>query len=326
MNFAAFVLRSSSETHVASHSGRPLTVLITGCDHGFGKSLAHALHDAGYHVFACCLTEGGVRDVESVGSKTLRGLKLDVSSDRDVEVVCQTVERECGSDGLYCLVNNAGIQLGSFIDFTSTAQIAKIMDVNYMGTVRMCKAMLGALRRHAGCNVSKPPRIINIASAAGIFPLPLLAGYSASKHAVEAFSTILRYEIQPWGIKVAIVEPGFAATPLVQAFGDTFDAEWAKTPDHIKAQYKDGIAFVAGVKKYTKSLFSTSINPEKVVRVMEAVVTTENPKAHNLVGIESYLCSVLTVLPTFVTDFLFSQMLGAHGLIPESTSNTAVSI
>lgn len=301
-------------------SGQPLTVLITGCDTGFGNALAHTLHDRGYNVIAACLTDKAAETFDRVGQSThrCRGVSLDVTSEEDIERCRLLVEQICVTDGLYCLVNNAGINLGSFIDFTTSAQFAKIMDVNYMGTVRMCKALLSPLRRFsASTGHPKSARIVNVTSASALTPIPGLAAYCASKHASEAFSGALRLELRPWGVKVVTVQPGFAATNIVRNFGVGSDQEWIASPDHIKRHYKNGLTFLKNAKDSNGSIFEVAMDPRKVVGTLATAVAATNPKMINFVGIEPYVAVVANMLPVWLVCWIMSLVFRLRRLVPE---------
>lgn len=104
---------------------------------------------------------------------------------------------------LWAVVNNAGIAVVGCIDWMSMDIISKMMNVNYLGMVSITKAFLPLLKQ------TKYSRIINISSMAGIVTSPRMAAYSASKHAVEGFSNVLRLELLPWNIFVCNINPSY---------------------------------------------------------------------------------------------------------------------
>jgi len=108
------------------------------------------------------------------------------------------------------LVNNAGVAVGYLIEWSTSADFRRNMDVNYHGMVDMILAHLPLLRK------AKHPRIINVSSAAGFTTAITMGGYTASKHAIEGFSDVLRLELAPFGISVSIIEPAFQRTNIIK--------------------------------------------------------------------------------------------------------------
>ena len=110
-------------------------------------------------------------------------------------------------DELHALVNNAGIAIASPLETLPLDELRRQLEVNVLGQVAVTQAFLPHLRRSRG-------RIVFMGSIAGRSALPFLGPYAASKHALEAITDSLRLELAPWGIQVAIIEPGTIATPI----------------------------------------------------------------------------------------------------------------
>jgi short-subunit dehydrogenase len=106
------------------------------------------------------------------------------------------------------LVNNAGIGLLGGVEESSTAQAQALFDVNVFGVLRMTKAVLPTMRRQ------RKGRIINMSSIMGLIPAPYNALYASTKHAIEGYSESLDHELRTFGIRVALVEPGFTRTSV----------------------------------------------------------------------------------------------------------------
>ncbi len=137
-------------------------VVITGCDTGFGFTLANRLALMGYVVIAGCLTKEGVERLRSVVAVALI---CDVTKGQDIVALALTAEKHMTEKKLriWAVVNNAGIANGGQLDWMSEQTHRKVMEVNYFGTANVIKAMLHLL---------KNSRIINVSSAAGITGLP----------------------------------------------------------------------------------------------------------------------------------------------------------
>ncbi len=176
-------------------------VLLTGGSSGIGRETAIALRDKG-----CTVYEGSRRESDLPG---IQHLTLDITNDESVAAAVRTVlEREGRID---ILVNCAGSGISGAIEFTETEAVRRQMDVNFLGTVRMTKAVLPAMRK-AGAG-----RIVSISSVASAFPIPFQSYYSASKAAIDSWSLALANEVRPYGIRVTAVQPGDIRTGFTAA-------------------------------------------------------------------------------------------------------------
>lgn len=175
------------------------TVLITGASSGVGRETAHVLATRGYKVF------GTSRKSQPADlHPNVEMLKLDVRSDDDVRTCVQAIGR------IDVLVNNAGFELAGAIEETSLEELKAQFETNFFGVARMIKAVLPAMRQR------RQGRIINVSSLASIAPIPFMAGYSASKSALEGYTESLRHEVRPFNIHVSMVEPGFLKTSMME--------------------------------------------------------------------------------------------------------------
>jgi NAD(P)-dependent dehydrogenase (short-subunit alcohol dehydrogenase family)/ketosteroid isomerase-like protein len=171
------------------------TILITGASSGFGLETARTFLDRGWTVIA---TMRNPRDDLLPACERLRILPLDVT---DADSIARAVEQAGPVD---VLVNNAGGGLMGALEGTSMAAIRDLFELNTFGTMAVTQALLPGFRKQ-GAGV-----IVNISSGVTLEPLPLLSAYTASKAAIEAFSTDLALEVEPFGIRVHLVLPGRA--------------------------------------------------------------------------------------------------------------------
>lgn len=172
-------------------------VLITGASSGIGQACAEMMSVRGFQVF------GSSRHPD-FRPQTFRPVHMDVTDDVSVARAVSKLLEEVGSIDI--LINNAGCGLAGATEDTSTEEALHQMNVNFMGSFRVTRAVLPAMReRHSGV-------IINISSLGGIFGLPFQGFYSASKFAVEGWSESLQHEVRGFGIRVALVEPGDVRT------------------------------------------------------------------------------------------------------------------
>ncbi|KAF9112447.1 Retinol dehydrogenase 5 [Mortierella sp. AM989] len=301
-----------------------LVVVITGCDSGFGAEIAEELYNReGFTIYATCLTEKGVEKYNALQSPRVKAIQLDVTNQDDVNRLRTKVEAEC-PQGVYCVVNNAGIFGGGFFDFASEDSFQKLMDINFMGTVRIIKAMLPSLRayarlRHeAKSNAMPRARLLSISSVAGRSNPPGHGGYSASKHALESIMDTLRVELSPWEIDVSTIEPFYAKTPLVADMHTIFERAWRTSDIYFQKMY--GPSFVEGVRKHSEALHDFSM-PSKWVTdaVVDAIMKKNGArKAHNLVGFwwVGIVIRIHDTMPTWMTDFSVKLLLKGLGVVP----------
>jgi NAD(P)-dependent dehydrogenase (short-subunit alcohol dehydrogenase family) len=185
--------------------------LITGATSGMGRSTALHLAGKGHRVFAgarrAVAGEALAREAEQQGLG-LEPVTLDVTDTASVEAAVRSVLQRAGR--VDHLVNNAGYGLVATVEQATDAEMTRQLDVNVLGVLRMCRAVLPVMRaQRAGV-------IVNISSFLGRMGLPLLAHYNASKHAVEGITDSLRHEVRAFGIRVHSVLPGLFGTDFAK--------------------------------------------------------------------------------------------------------------
>lgn len=181
-------------------TSRP-TALVTGASSGMGKSIAKRLIADGYLVYVAARSTEKMEDLARLGAIPLR---MDISVDRDiVEAVRVLSERSGGVD---VLVNNAGYGLYGPVEEISLEEARYQFEVNVFGAARLTQLLLPAMRRRGSGT------IVNITSMGGKIYTLLGAWYHATKHALEGWSDSLRLEVEPFGIRVIVIEPGLIET------------------------------------------------------------------------------------------------------------------
>jgi short-subunit dehydrogenase len=251
-----------SRTRAENESGgvmKSKVALVTGASSGIGEATAERLAAAGYTVY------GTSRRGARAGKRAFEMLPLDVNRDESVEAVVSEVVRRSGRIDL--LVNNAGFSVGLAGDEESSiAQAQAIFDTNFFGTVRMTRAVVPHMRRQAA------GRIINIGSVLGFVPMPYMAVYSASKHAIEGYSNSLDHELRTRGVRVAIIEPGVTKTQ--------FEANLLE-PDSKVDEYRD---VRAAVNKRWQEVMAAGEHPAAVAEVVLKAANAARPRLRYPVG------------------------------------------
>jgi NAD(P)-dependent dehydrogenase (short-subunit alcohol dehydrogenase family) len=178
------------------------TILITGTSSGYGKATAELFLERGWNVVATMR-----RPEPAVFSTTSEQLKLVPLEVTDGNSIHRAIADGAAAFGaIDVLVNNAGIGLAGAVEATPDQTVRELFETNTFGVFAICRAIIPQMRRQ-GRGV-----IINVTSSAGIAPMPLVAIYAASKCAVEGFTESLSYELDQFGLKARLVEPGYAPT------------------------------------------------------------------------------------------------------------------
>ncbi len=199
-------------------------ILITGASSGLGKAAAEALHARGHVVY------GTSRDPGRAGAVPFAMLAMDVTDDASVAAAVERVIAERGR--IDVAISNAGYGIGGAIEETSVDEVKAQFETNFFGLVRLCRAALPLMRARGD------GLILVVSSIGGLIGVPFQGVYAASKHAIEGYIETLFMEVAPFGVKVALVEPGdtrtgFTASRVLAADaaagGSAYDAQRAIT-------------------------------------------------------------------------------------------------
>jgi NAD(P)-dependent dehydrogenase (short-subunit alcohol dehydrogenase family) len=210
-------------------------VLITGVSTGIGYDAARELIANGYRVLGSVRKPAdGERVQDELGPK-FTPLLFDVTDPAAIAAAVPEVERIVGGQWLAALVNNAGVAPMGPLMHQPMAEFQWMFDVNVFGVLRVTQAFLPLLGARRNCP-HPPGRIVNLSSISGGVAFPMVAGYAATKHALEAMSDGLRRELSIYGIEVALIEPGSIQTPI-----------WDKVPSPAAYANTDYAEVMAGV-------------------------------------------------------------------------------
>jgi NAD(P)-dependent dehydrogenase (short-subunit alcohol dehydrogenase family) len=285
-------------------------VVVTGTSTGIGRAAAVRLAGMGFRVFA------GVRkltDAQELAEQTpgVTPLLIDVTDESSVAAAAETVARQTGSAGLRGLVNNAGISVPGPLEFLPLEDLRKQLEVNVVGQVGVTQAFLPQLRAARG-------RIVNIGSIGGRMSTPFIGAYHISKFGMEALNDSLRLELRPWGIHVALIEPGSIATPLWERGRAAADELLAKLPPRADELYGGAInALREASVKFEKQ----GIPPDKVAKAIAHALTAKTPKTRYLVGMDAHAQAILaTIVPDRMMDRMMAWMLKLPKKAPEASS------
>ena len=177
-------------------------VLITGAASGLGKELALHFSQNGWNVIATMIQLDDGKDM--MGLPNIKCYVLDVTSTEIIENTKTELLREYKT--IDVVINNAGVGYRSFVELSEDDKIKSIVDINWLGVVKVCRAFIPVFREQ------NKGLFINISSVAGLVNLPLGSFYHSTKKAVESFSECMAYELIDFNISVCTVQFGNAKT------------------------------------------------------------------------------------------------------------------
>jgi short-subunit dehydrogenase len=238
-------------------------VLITGCSTGIGRATAELLARSGWTVYATARRLDAIQDLETKGCRVLA---LDVCDEGSMRAAVDAVERAEGAIGV--LVNNAGYGQEGAFEATPMAEIRRQFETNVFGLIRLTQMVLPGMRRQGW------GKIVNLSSMGGKLTFPGGAFYHATKHAVEALSDALHFEVAGFGIDVIVVEPG----PIRTQFGDTAigSIKGPAADDPAYAAFNTQVA--AKIREaYEGPMGRLASGPEAVAQVIEKALVKPRP-------------------------------------------------
>jgi NAD(P)-dependent dehydrogenase (short-subunit alcohol dehydrogenase family) len=240
--------------------------IVTGCSTGIGFATALRLAREGCRVYATVRSEtSGTALVEAAGDLPLSLLIVDVDDDASVAAGMASVIAAEGRVDI--LVNNAGIVMSGDVEGMPLAAFQAVMNTNLWGTLRCTQAVLPTMReQRSGC-------IVNITSIAGRVAVAGQGAYAASKWAAEAVSEVLASEVAPFGIRVAVIEPGVVETAI---FGKALEQPIDFDSPYFPITFRTARFLLAGA--------ATPSSPDEVAEVIWQAVTTDAPVLRATVG------------------------------------------
>jgi NAD(P)-dependent dehydrogenase (short-subunit alcohol dehydrogenase family) len=242
----------------------PNVVLITGCSSGIGHETARHLAQHGHTVYATARRPEAIEDLRAHGCRTLA---CDVTDETSMRACVEAVTEAEGAVG--ALVNNAGYSQSGAVETVPMESLRRQFETNVFGLVLMCQLALPGMRE------ARRGRIVNLSSIGGRMTFPGGGAYHATKHAVEAISDALRFEVAGFGVQVVVIEPGLINTGFADAaVGSMSDVE------------HDGPygRFNTAVGRETASAYESGLGrlgggPETVARAIERAIDARRPRA-----------------------------------------------
>ena len=263
------------------------TALVTGASAGIGLAFAQRLAREGNDLVLVARDRARLerlaRELRAAHGVEVEVLVADLSDRSATWQVCDRLAE--GDRPIDLLVNNAGFGVApAAAEESSLDQARAIFDTNFFGIIRMTRAVVPHMRRQGS------GRIINIGSVLGFLPMPYMALYSATKHAVAGYSEALDHELRTLGIRVSLVEPAYINTP--------FEANLLAADAPLDV-YRN---ICVGVEKRVKEVLVGADGPEVVAEMVLTAAQAGRPKLHYTPGLAKRMQLLRRFAPASVLD------------------------
>jgi NAD(P)-dependent dehydrogenase (short-subunit alcohol dehydrogenase family) len=250
------------------------SILVTGATSGIGRAATELFASHGYLVFATYRKADDGAALASI--ENVHPIRMDVTNADDVTRAASEVAARVGPDGLYAVLNNAGIAYAAPFEFADEERGREVMEVNVMAPFRIAQKFLPLLKLHNAKNDVKA-RIVNISSWAGTLGQPFIPFYNASKFAITGLTESMFYDLGLLDVHVVLASPGTTKTPLLgkttRAGTESLDQ---MTPEG-RARYQPLLDHYAtlSVEYGSSPLFQT---PEQAAKKLLRIVDTKRPR------------------------------------------------
>jgi NAD(P)-dependent dehydrogenase (short-subunit alcohol dehydrogenase family) len=244
--------------------------IVTGSSSGIGFEISLMLARNGFITYATMRDLQKSSTLRSIADKEnipLRCVQLDVTNDMSVKQAIETIVNE--SHNIDVLVNNAGYGLSGALEDILIDEIKLQFDTNFFGLIRAMQAVLPIMRSQ------RSGIIVNISSGLGRFGIATSSAYASSKFAIEGLTESISYELEPFGIRTILVEPGIIKTNFIKA------AVLGKKSTDPSSPY---FQFMNNMDDGMKKLIESGESPEYVARVVLNAINDSNPKLRYLAG------------------------------------------
>ncbi len=276
-------------------------VVVTGASGGIGRACALRLARSGFRVFAGYRKEADAASLAAEANGGLETMPIDVTDAGQIAAAVRRVDEAVGEQGLWGLVNNAGIPMPGPVESLPIDDLRRQLEVNLVGQMAVTQALLPSLRRGRG-------RVVNMTSVGGRVATPFMGAYHASKFGLEGISDALRRELAGVGVAVVAVEPGSIATEIWDR--GRRHAEGVISGMSAEARGAYGADLEAALGMATRA-GERGTSPDKVARTVERALTASRPRARYVVGADARaMILAQTVLPARAFDRLMRRAMG----------------
>lgn len=246
--------------------------IVTGSSSGIGYATSLLLARNRFHTYATMRSIKKSADIQEIANKErlpLQVIQIDVNDDASIRNSIEKVGSE--NERIDVLVNNAGYGLVGAFEDLSVEEIKSQFETNFFGVIRLTQQVLPIMRKQ------KSGTIVNVSSGAGRIGFPGMSAYVSSKFALEGLSESMSYELEPFGIKVVIIEPGVIRTNFKKN-----SVMSKKSLDNSSISPYSSI--IQKIDSSISSMVEHATPPEEVAKAILHAVISNNPKLRYLVG------------------------------------------
>lgn len=272
-------------------------VLVTGASSGIGEATAVHLAHKGFKVFASARRLEKLKPLEGLGNRLITAVEMDVSDEGSIASAIERIMSHSGN--IYGVVNNAGVAVTGPLEELPIDEWRRQFETNVFGLVAVTKAVLPFMREEGR------GRIVNVGSVAGRLAAPFQSAYASSKHAVEGLTDSLRREVEPFGLHVSLIRPGFINTTFGEQEQLGFEryavegGPYTRALDAFRAWHAKG--------------HPDGASPHEVAEAIHHALTAARPHSRYTVP-SQYLpaLALRNIAPSWITDRLFKRTTGLN--------------
>jgi short-subunit dehydrogenase len=246
--------------------------IVTGSSSGIGYATSLLLARNRFHTYATMRNIEKSAEIQEIANKErlpLQVIQLDVNDDASISNSIKKIETE--NERIDVLINNAGYGLVGAFEDLSVEEIKLQFETNFFGVIRVIQQVLPIMRKQ------KSGTIVNVSSGAGLIGFPGMSAYVSSKFALEGLSESMSYELEPFGIKVIIIEPGVIRTNFKKN-----SIMSKKSLDNSSISPYSTI--IQKIDSSISSIIEHATPPEEVAKAILHAITSNNPELRYLVG------------------------------------------
>lgn len=283
--------------------------IVTGSSTGIGEAIVLRLLQEKVNVIAGIRKPEDAQKLKEKAQKyaaQLVTVELDVTSDEQIQAAFEKTRELLAGEGLWALVNNAGIVVAGPVETLSRDDWRRQFEVNFFGMTEMSRVFLPLLRQGVASLGGGVPRIMLVSSIGGRVPQPMISAYTCSKFATTALGDSLRLELKGQGIGVTVLEPGAIAT-AIWGKGQQQSSEF--TPDHPARRHYS--REIDGLINLTNKTAAAAISSEEAAETAVRALLKEKAPARVLVGTDAKMAAVLRqIMPLAWFDRLLMKEFG----------------
>jgi NAD(P)-dependent dehydrogenase (short-subunit alcohol dehydrogenase family) len=282
------------------------TILITGATTGMGLADTILFAQNDYQVFATYRNEKDGEQLKQI--QNVHPIRMDVTNENDIKQAFQQISNIVGDNGLYTIVNNAGIMYTAPFEYVDEQRARQMIEVNLIAPYKITQTFIPLLKKHNANNVVKA-RVINIASWAGYIGQPFIPFYNASKAGLIGLSESMYYDLGLLDIHVVLASPGVTRTPMLGKATEDGDHNLLALPKEGQAFYKpylDHRKAMGESSRNSKLLPTADVLAKKLYKITES----KKPKhKYNLAVDAAFMDKIMTKFIPLSWRFALNKMM-----------------